>query len=70
LNGLSAFDKLSHADAELAQFVYSVIFESLDRVCGAAEVAVVGGDLESAELARLQFKVESSAMVRRLEHMG
>jgi|CXWL01.1.fsa_nt_gi hypothetical protein len=61
------FEQLSVADAGLVNFVHTVIFENLDTICEASEAAVNKGDFDAAEEARLQFKVRSGVMFRRLE---
>jgi hypothetical protein len=64
------FEELSNADASLVEFVHTVIFDSLNRVCETTEAAIAERDLERAEAARLQFKVESGPMIKRLEDIG
>jgi hypothetical protein len=64
------FDKLSKADASLVQFVHTEVFGQLDSICKAAEAAIEKHDFQAAETARLQFKVRSDSLTRRLQEIG
>lgn len=64
------FERLTQADAELVSFIHNEIFEQLDSVCNSMEIAIDQGNLDAAEIARLQFKLTSNDMMKRLQEIG
>jgi hypothetical protein len=64
------FNELCQADALLVGFVHEQLFGQLDMVCTAMEQAIDKNDLRVAENARLEYKVRSESLVRRLQEIG
>lgn len=64
------FEKLSTADAELVRFVHMDIFGQLDSIRARMEAALNNHDSAAAETARLEFKVSSDPLIRRLQNIG
>lgn len=61
------FERLSQADGEMVAFVVNEVFGKLDKFVDSAESAVDNSNLDEAERRRMEFKRETSDIVRLLE---
>ncbi len=64
------FEQLSAADGSFVGYIHEVIFEYLNDICDSMESALDSGDLEAADKARLEFKVQTRTIYKKLEEIG
>ena len=66
----AAFRGLGDADDDMVAFIYDTVVGGIDEFLGVAEPAVDASDLDTAEQARLEFKVRARQLSERLERLG
>ncbi len=64
------FASLTDADSSMVVFVTDEFVARLDQFISRVEQSVDGGDMNSAERQRLEFKSEASQIVQILEHLN
>ena len=65
-----AFSELGTADDDMVAFIYDTVVGGIDRFLREAEPAVDAGDIDTAERARLEFKVRARQLSERLERLS
>jgi hypothetical protein len=66
----AAFTGLGDADDDMVAFIYETVVGGIDDFLETAEPAVDASDFDTAERARLEFKVHARQLSERLERLG